>query len=82
MVRSIPYESGKVSSKHLFWVLHAGIIGAIIAPLTALGRILLIFNLHYIYIYIKSLFKTYLGGPALLRAAWLTAGAAGGLNIF
>ncbi len=38
LVRAIPYESGKVSSKHLAWALHAGIIGAFLAPMTALGK--------------------------------------------
>lgn len=42
LVRSLPYESGKISSKHLAWALHAGIMGAFLAPLTLLGGPLLV----------------------------------------
>ena len=37
VVRSLPYEPGTISSKHMAWALHAGIIGAFLAPLTMLG---------------------------------------------
>ena len=35
LARSIPYES--TAAKHAAWLLHAGCIGAMIAPLTLLG---------------------------------------------
>jgi len=55
VTRSIPYQPG-VGSKQLAWMSHAGIMGAILAPLSALG------------------------GPLVLRAAYLTAGVVGGLS--
>ncbi|XP_041032484.1 growth hormone-inducible transmembrane protein [Carcharodon carcharias] len=36
LVRSIPYEEG-LNAKHLAWMLHAGVMGAVVAPLTLLG---------------------------------------------
>ncbi len=43
LVRSIPYQQGDAfGSKHLAWALHAGILGAFIAPMTLLGGPLLI----------------------------------------
>ena len=44
--------------KHLAWVAHCTILGAVIAPLC------------------------YLGGPALMRAAWYTAAIVGGCLIY
>ncbi|XP_033004668.1 growth hormone-inducible transmembrane protein [Lacerta agilis] len=41
LVRSIDYEQSPVP-KHLAWMLHAGVMGAIVAPLTLLGGPLLI----------------------------------------
>ncbi|XP_005992484.1 growth hormone-inducible transmembrane protein [Latimeria chalumnae] len=40
LVRTIPYE--QIGSKHLAWMLHAGVMGAVVAPLTLLGGPLLI----------------------------------------
>ena len=56
MCQSIPYKPG-IGAKQLAWMVHAGVIGAVVAPLT------------------------FLGGPILLRAAWMTAGVVGGNNI-
>jgi hypothetical protein len=56
MCHSIPYKPG-FGAKQLAWMVHAGVLGAVVAPLT------------------------YLGGPLLLRAAWLTAGVVGGTGI-
>ena len=36
VVRSIPYQEG-FGAKQLAWIVHSGIIGAVIAPLTLLG---------------------------------------------
>ncbi|XP_072851168.2 growth hormone-inducible transmembrane protein [Pogona vitticeps] len=41
LVRSIDYEQSPVP-KHLAWMLHAGVMGAVVAPLTLLGGPLLI----------------------------------------
>lgn len=41
LVRSIPYEPG-LNMKHMAWALHAGILGAFVAPLTVLGGAILI----------------------------------------
>ncbi|XP_067828810.1 growth hormone-inducible transmembrane protein [Heptranchias perlo] len=41
LVRSLPYEKG-LNTKHLAWMLHAGVMGAVVAPLTLLGGPLLI----------------------------------------
>ncbi|XP_038265130.1 growth hormone-inducible transmembrane protein [Dermochelys coriacea] len=41
LVRSISYE-GNPGTKHLAWMLHAGVMGAVVAPLTLLGGPLLI----------------------------------------
>ncbi|XP_029465309.1 growth hormone-inducible transmembrane protein [Rhinatrema bivittatum] len=41
LVRSIPYDRSPIP-KHLAWMLHAGVMGAIVAPLTFLGGPLLI----------------------------------------
>lgn len=41
LVRSISYEQNS-ASKHLAWMLHAGVMGAVVAPLTLLGGPLLI----------------------------------------
>uniref|UniRef100_A0A8D0DUV3 Growth hormone inducible transmembrane protein n=1 Tax=Salvator merianae TaxID=96440 RepID=A0A8D0DUV3_SALMN len=41
LVRSIDYEHSPVP-KHLAWMLHAGVMGAVVAPLTLLGGPLLI----------------------------------------
>lgn len=41
VVRSIPYEAGKLSSKQLAWAVHAGMLGGFLAPLTLLGGPLL-----------------------------------------
>lgn len=57
LVRSIPYEQGKFGAKQMAWALHAGILGAMVAPLACLG------------------------GAAVLRAAWYTAGIVGGLSL-
>ncbi len=42
LVRSIPYEANTFGAKQLAWALHAGILGAFIAPLTLLGGPLMI----------------------------------------
>ncbi|XP_013789662.1 growth hormone-inducible transmembrane protein-like [Limulus polyphemus] len=55
IVRSMPY-SEKFGAKHVAWMVHSGIMGAVVAPLCLLG------------------------GPILLRAAWLTAGVVSGLS--
>ncbi|XP_069741872.1 growth hormone-inducible transmembrane protein [Narcine bancroftii] len=41
LVRSLPYEKG-LNAKHLAWMLHAGVMGAVVAPVTLLGGPLLI----------------------------------------
>uniref|UniRef100_UPI00398E6CD3 growth hormone-inducible transmembrane protein n=1 Tax=Pristiophorus japonicus TaxID=55135 RepID=UPI00398E6CD3 len=41
LVRSLPYETG-LNAKHLAWMLHAGVMGAVVAPMTLLGGPLLI----------------------------------------
>ncbi|KAF3827686.1 hypothetical protein GH733_000921 [Mirounga leonina] len=41
MVRSIPYDQSPVP-KHVAWLLHSGVLGAVVAPLTMLGGPLLI----------------------------------------
>ncbi|XP_060097030.1 growth hormone-inducible transmembrane protein [Heteronotia binoei] len=41
LVRSVDYE-GSPGMKHLAWMLHAGVMGAVVAPLTLLGGPLLI----------------------------------------
>jgi len=53
LTHSIPYKEG-IGAKQLAWLTHAGVLGAVVAPMTALG------------------------GPVLLRAAWMTAGIVGG----
>lgn len=40
LVRSIPYEAG-ANMKHLAWMLHAGVLGAFIAPISVLGGAIL-----------------------------------------
>jgi len=55
VARSIPYEKG-FGSKNVAWMVHAGIMGAVVAPLTLMG------------------------GPIIMRAAYLTAGVVGGLS--
>jgi len=55
VVRSLPYQEG-FGKKQLAWLVHAGIVGAVIAPITLLG------------------------GPLMVRAAWMTAGVVGGLS--
>ena len=40
-MRSIPYQEGSIGSKHLAWMLHAAILGGIMAPLALLGGPLL-----------------------------------------
>jgi FtsH-binding integral membrane protein len=58
VVRSIPYNANNVlSSKTLAWAIHAGLVGAVVAPMALLG------------------------GPLLIRAAWMTAGVIGGLSV-
>ncbi len=37
IVRSLPYEQGRVGAKNLAWAAHAGLLGGLIAPLTLLG---------------------------------------------
>ena len=37
LVRSMPYEANKFGGKQLAWMLHAGIIGAMVAPMALLG---------------------------------------------
>jgi len=37
LTRSIPYQEGTFGAKQLSWALHAGLVGAFIAPLTLLG---------------------------------------------
>lgn len=37
IVRSLPYEPGKLTSKQVAWVAHAALLGAFVAPLTLLG---------------------------------------------
>ena len=39
--RSIPYEPG-VGAKQAAWLVHAGVMGAVVAPLTMLGGPLLV----------------------------------------
>lgn len=57
VARSVPYNPNSVlSAKTAAWALHAGTIGAVIAPLALLG------------------------GPLIIRAAWMTAGVVGGLS--
>ncbi|XP_010620904.1 growth hormone-inducible transmembrane protein [Fukomys damarensis] len=41
LVRSIPYEQSP-GQKHLAWLLHSGVMGAVVAPLTILGGPLLV----------------------------------------
>ncbi|XP_005407936.1 PREDICTED: growth hormone-inducible transmembrane protein [Chinchilla lanigera] len=41
LVRSIPYEQHP-GQKHLAWLLHSGVMGAVVAPLTILGGPLLV----------------------------------------
>lgn len=41
VVRAIPYEKG-FGSKQLAWMVHSGIMGAVVAPLCLLGGPLLI----------------------------------------
>nr|XP_033799684.1 growth hormone-inducible transmembrane protein [Geotrypetes seraphini]XP_033799685.1 growth hormone-inducible transmembrane protein [Geotrypetes seraphini] len=41
LVRSIPYDQSPIP-KHLAWILHAGVLGAVVAPLTLLGGPLLV----------------------------------------
>ncbi|CAI9547057.1 unnamed protein product [Staurois parvus] len=41
LVRSIPYDQSP-GAKHLAWLLHAGVMGAVVAPLTLLGGPLLV----------------------------------------
>lgn len=52
ITRAINYDNTLM--KHIAWLFHAGIMGAMLAPLCILG------------------------GPALIRAAWYTAGLTGG----
>ena len=54
IVQKIDYASNSMA-KHLAWAAHCAVLGAVLAPLCALG------------------------GPALMRAAWYTAGLGGGL---
>uniref|UniRef100_A0A2A4JJC8 Growth hormone-inducible transmembrane protein n=1 Tax=Heliothis virescens TaxID=7102 RepID=A0A2A4JJC8_HELVI len=55
VVRGMDYTPG-FGSKQLAWMVHTGIMGAVIAPMC------------------------FLGGAALTRAAWYTAGVVGGLS--
>lgn len=41
LVRSIPYQEG-FGAKQMAWMLHVGVIGAIIAPLTLMGGPILV----------------------------------------
>lgn len=36
IVHSMPYEEG-INGKHLAWLIHSGILGAVVAPMTLLG---------------------------------------------
>ncbi|CAH1644805.1 unnamed protein product [Spodoptera littoralis] len=55
VVRGMDYTPG-FGAKQLAWIVHTGIMGAVIAPMC------------------------FLGGAALTRAAWYTAGVVGGLS--
>lgn len=55
VVRGMEYTPG-FGAKQLAWIVHTGIMGAVIAPMC------------------------FLGGAALTRAAWYTAGVVGGLS--
>lgn len=41
LVRSIPYKEG-FGSKQLAWMLHSGVVGAVIAPIALMGGPLMI----------------------------------------
>ena len=41
LVHSIPYQKG-FGAKQMAWLLHAGVLGAIVAPVTMLGGPILI----------------------------------------
>jgi len=53
--RGLPYKEG-FGAKQVAWMVHSGVVGAVLAPLC------------------------FLGGPLLLRAAYMTAGVVGGLS--
>uniref|UniRef100_A0A183BRZ6 Growth hormone-inducible transmembrane protein n=1 Tax=Globodera pallida TaxID=36090 RepID=A0A183BRZ6_GLOPA len=55
VVQKIDFHQNS-AAKHLAWMAHCGILGAVLAPLC------------------------FVGGPALMRAAWYTAGLVGGLS--
>jgi len=55
--RSVKFDGSPFGAKAGLYYLHMGIVGAIIAPIAALG------------------------GPACIRAAWLTAGVMSGLSL-
>jgi hypothetical protein len=57
IVQKIDYAQSPMA-KHLAWMTHCAVLGAILAPLC------------------------YMGGPALMRAAWYTAGVVGGILLF
>lgn len=42
VARSIPYDQNSFGSKQLAWALHAGLMGAFVAPITLLGGPLLV----------------------------------------
>lgn len=42
LVRSLPYEEGRFTGKHLAWLAHAGLMGGFIAPITLLGGPILV----------------------------------------
>lgn len=46
LVRSLPYEKG-LNAKHFAWMLHAGVMGAVVAPVTLLGGPLLLRAVWY-----------------------------------
>ena len=41
LVRSIPYEGG-IGAKQMAWLLHSGVVGAVIAPICLLGGPILV----------------------------------------
>ena len=37
IVHALPYEQGRVSAKTLAWLLHSGLLGGLVAPVSLLG---------------------------------------------
>lgn len=89
LARSIPYEKDKFGAKQLAWMLHAGIMGAMIAPMALLGGPLLtraawytagvIGGLSLVAVTAPSDKFLYMGGPLAIGLGVVFASSVAGM---